>query len=95
MSALNLINICIWFLFIDNTLKIPFNIFKITWFHEEVDAGDGGGRYVPLVEGNFCCLDVSPVFSEDGGLWTCRAFAESGAYSECSAYLNVLSKISK
>lgn len=59
-----------------------------------MDAGDGGGRYVPLVEGNFCCLDVSPVFSEDGGLWTCRAFAESGAYSECSAYLNVLSKTS-
>ncbi|CAB3382376.1 Hypothetical predicted protein [Cloeon dipterum] len=63
---------------------------KVTWFHEEVDAGDGGGRYVPLIEGNFCCLDVSPVFSDDGGLWTCRAFAESGAYSECSAYVNVL-----
>ncbi|XP_065350380.1 titin homolog isoform X15 [Cloeon dipterum] len=63
---------------------------KVTWFHEEVDAGDGGGRYVPLIEGNFCCLDVSPVFSDDGGLWTCRAFSESGAYSECSAYVNVL-----
>ncbi|XP_059475294.1 titin homolog [Neocloeon triangulifer] len=63
---------------------------KITWYHDEVDAGDGGGRYAPLVEGNFCCLDISPVFSDDGGLWTCRAFAESGTYSECSAYLNVL-----
>jgi len=77
-------------LILNQTKKYIFS--KITWFHEDVDAGDGGGRYAPLVEGNFCCLDVSPVFSEDGGLWTCRAFAESGAYSECSAYLNVLSK---
>ncbi|KAF4519135.1 hypothetical protein B566_EDAN007408 [Ephemera danica] len=41
-------------------------------------------------EGNFFCLDVSPVVAEDGGLWTCRAFSETGREIECSCYLNVL-----
>lgn len=64
----------------------------MTWLHEEVEIGDGGGRYTSQHEGNFFCLDVSPVVAEDGGMWACRAVTEAGGEAECSCYLNVLGK---
>ncbi|XP_071444620.1 titin homolog [Hetaerina americana] len=78
---------------------------KVRWLHgERPVTGVGGGdsavgvaeqddeeasRFRLLHEGNFFCVDVSPVTPGDGGKWTCVAENRSGR-SLCSSHLNVL-----
>ncbi|XP_046388866.1 titin homolog [Ischnura elegans] len=76
---------------------------KVRWLHgERPVTGVGGGdspvaeqddeeasRFRLLHEGNFFCVDVSPVTPADGGKWTCVA-ENRGGRSMCSSHLNVL-----
>ncbi|XP_046632684.1 titin homolog isoform X7 [Daphnia pulicaria] len=58
----------------------------VTWHFNGLPVFQPGetahGRFKILQEGNFYCLEISPVAIEDEGAWTCRASLADNAGSE-------------
>ncbi|XP_063987212.1 uncharacterized protein LOC135167689 isoform X2 [Diachasmimorpha longicaudata] len=61
---------------------------KVTWRRND-EPIDSGSHITFVHEGNFYCIDLSPVTIEDKGYWTCTAENTTGR-SSCGCFLNVL-----
>ena len=56
---------------------------QLYWYHKETEVTESV-RHKLLHEGNFYCLDVSPLTPTDEGTWRCVAENRHGQTSCCS-----------
>ncbi|KAJ1524904.1 hypothetical protein ONE63_009763 [Megalurothrips usitatus] len=61
---------------------------QVTWLRNDQPVKEND-RFHFVHEGNFWCVDVGPVMTEDHGRWTCVAENDAGR-SVCSCQLSVL-----
>ena len=70
--------------------KLAFSLVQVYWSHRNREVVEDS-RHRLLHEGNFFCVDISPLMVEDEGPWRCVAENNRGQAS-CSAGLRVIGK---
>lgn len=59
-------------------------VLQVSWYHNGVEVSQDS-RYRVIHEGNFFCLDISPLSVSDEGPWKCVAENSSGQASSSSS----------
>lgn len=60
-------------------------VLQVFWYHNNAEVSQEP-RYRVLHEGNFFCLDISPLSVSDEGTWKCVAENSSGQASSSSSF---------